>query len=642
MQQGRKPNLLLVDGDSKSLRLVDVSLKKAGFYVTATSNGREALAALESAVPDLIISDTNMPEMDGFELCRRLQQKPEWAGIPFIFLSARTPIEEKIRGLDLGVEDYLCKPIYIKELTIRVRMVLQRQERERLASRREGGTKFEGQLADIGVVDLVQIIEINRKSGIIHVQNRDGRRGALYFRDGLVIDAETGQLQGAEAVYRIFAWSEGSFEVEFKLIRRRDTIELSTQALLMEGMRRLDEWTRLVEAVPALDARVELDYRRLVELLPSMPNDATAILRLLAGRRTLFEVIEDSDLPDLEALGVIGRLHEQGLFAPPGDEAQGEWVAERRSPESRLERWLAEREDARQTRDVRFTASEPPVAVRAVATERPPDELPGVVAQKQSTLPGLGREEIGASEPVAAEASEVAAPVAPLDEGTWPSPGEGGPEAGRGEAAVVSEDTLFLGVRARRRRATLAVVGLAAVGTIAIFALVRSVGGPRAQAPETAAAPSPAPTPVELPSGKQADEAAALPASPGSGPSEGPSGDFEALREDCKQAFRNGRGRYKDVVAACRRALAANAGAADVMLVLAHAELDRGKYAQALELATQVVAVDPSMAEAYVLIGGAEQIARRQAEAKAAYSKYLELAPAGKYAEDVRAILKSL
>ena len=69
-----KQHLLLVDGDPKSLRVMEVSLKKAGFSVTTAVNGRDALDKCEISPPDLILSDTKMPEMDGFELCRRLKQ----------------------------------------------------------------------------------------------------------------------------------------------------------------------------------------------------------------------------------------------------------------------------------------------------------------------------------------------------------------------------------------------------------------------------------------------------------------------------------------------------------------------------------------------------------------------------------------
>jgi hypothetical protein len=77
----------------------------------------------------------------------------------------------------------------------------------------------------------------------------------------------------------------GDFEVEFKPIRRKDTIELSPQALLMEGMRRLDEWTRLLEAMPSLETTFEVDYHLLAEKLAELPDEVNGILRLFDGRR---------------------------------------------------------------------------------------------------------------------------------------------------------------------------------------------------------------------------------------------------------------------------------------------------------------------------------------------------------------------
>jgi CheY-like chemotaxis protein len=339
MDRGQsKHRLLLVDGDPKSLRVLEVSLKKAGFEVVTATQGRDALGALQAALPDLIISDTDLDGMDGFDLCRQIKAKPEWAKLPFLFVSGRKSIEDKIRGLELGVEDYLTKPIYIKEIGIRVRTALQRVERERLESRREGRTKFAGDLSDIGVVDLVQTIDLNRKSGIVHIVNRDGRRGAIFFREGRVIDAEVGRLSGAEAMYRLFSWSDGQFEVEFKPIRRRDVIDLPSAALLMEGMRRLDEWTRLLENLPALDSVVEVDVHVLAEQLVDLPDEMNGFLRLSDGTRSLLAVIDESDYPDLEALTVVSKLFGQGIIyarEPAGRRGGAE-------PGSELARWLAE------------------------------------------------------------------------------------------------------------------------------------------------------------------------------------------------------------------------------------------------------------------------------------------------------------
>ena len=75
---------------------------------------------------------------------------------------------------------------------------------------------------------------------------------AIFFRDGKCVDAALGRLTGEEAVYRALIWNEGTFEVEFCKVENPDVIETSTQGLLMEGMRRLDEWGRLLESLPAL------------------------------------------------------------------------------------------------------------------------------------------------------------------------------------------------------------------------------------------------------------------------------------------------------------------------------------------------------------------------------------------------------
>ena len=186
---------------------------------------------------------------------------PDWAEIPFIFLTAEAAIENKINGLELGVDDYLTKPIYIKEIVTRINILLQKRQRVRFEERRDGRTRFAGRVADMPVVDVIQTIEISRKSGVIQFVGERGRQAAIYFRDGRVIDAEAGALHGEDAVYRLLTWSEGEFEVVFRTVRRREVITTSSQGLLMEGMRRLDEWSRLLEQLPAADASLR-DRRR--------------------------------------------------------------------------------------------------------------------------------------------------------------------------------------------------------------------------------------------------------------------------------------------------------------------------------------------------------------------------------------------
>jgi len=309
-----KQSLLLVDGDTRSLRVLEVSLRKAGFMVTAAASVQDALDKLELHAPDLIISETTFPDGDGFELRGRVRATPEWSEIPFIFLTAEAAIENKIRGLELGVDDYLTKPIYIKEIVTRINILLQKRQRVRFEERRDGRTRFAGRVQDMPVVDVIQTIEISRKSGVIQFVGERGRQAAIYFRDGRVIDAEAGALQGEDAVYRLLTWSEGEFEVVFRTVRRREVIAMSSQGLLMEGMRRLDEWSRLFEQLPPLTHRFEVDTIELAARLGDVPDDNNRILRLFDGKRTLLEVIDASDVGDLECLQAISRLYFEELL----------------------------------------------------------------------------------------------------------------------------------------------------------------------------------------------------------------------------------------------------------------------------------------------------------------------------------------
>ena len=309
-----RQNLLIVDGDARNRRVLEVSLRKAGFSITPAESAEEALEFLEHAEPDLIISDTRLPGVDGFNLCTAVKGNPRWKQIPFIFLTSEKSIEDKVRGLELGVEDYLTKPIYIKEITTRVTMLLQRKQHERL-ERRDTRTKFTGSLADMAVVDLVQTIEISRKSGVIEFGTELGP-ATVWFRDGTVIDAEMGRLQGEAAIYRLLGLSNGEFELEFKTINRSQVIQAGTQALLMEGMRRVDEWGRLMEQLPPLDSVLAVDSAVHEERRNDLTSEQAGLLRRFDGRRTIIEVVDDSGQDDLEALTAISQFFFEGLLTP--------------------------------------------------------------------------------------------------------------------------------------------------------------------------------------------------------------------------------------------------------------------------------------------------------------------------------------
>ena len=164
------------------------------------------------------------------------------------------------------------------------------------------------------LVDLVRAIATNQKSGVALVVGAGGARGELFFRQGRVVDAEVGRLSGRNAVFRLFCWSSGRLAVEWKSIRRKDTIETPPHDLLMEALRRVDEWRRLLAGVPALDTIFEVDYRLLAERLADIPDEVNRILRLFDGVRSFLQVIDDCGLPDLDAVAAISKLYRERII----------------------------------------------------------------------------------------------------------------------------------------------------------------------------------------------------------------------------------------------------------------------------------------------------------------------------------------
>ncbi len=117
--------ILVVDDDEKIRKFLRVNLSGEGWHILTAADGAEALRKVERDPPDLVILDIMMPKMDGFEVCRRLRQ---WSQVPIIGLSARGDMADKVKCLNLGVDDYITKPFGIDELIARVKAVLRRNK----------------------------------------------------------------------------------------------------------------------------------------------------------------------------------------------------------------------------------------------------------------------------------------------------------------------------------------------------------------------------------------------------------------------------------------------------------------------------------------------------------------------------------
>ncbi|MEO8970292.1 MAG: response regulator transcription factor [Ktedonobacteraceae bacterium] len=121
----RKTTILTADDDPQLLRLITRTLQLEGYEVLSASDGQQALSLIENNAPDAVLLDVMMPRMDGFTVCQRVR---EFSLVPIIIVTARGQDQDKIRGLDLGADDYLTKPFSLDELLARVRAVLRRSQ----------------------------------------------------------------------------------------------------------------------------------------------------------------------------------------------------------------------------------------------------------------------------------------------------------------------------------------------------------------------------------------------------------------------------------------------------------------------------------------------------------------------------------
>lgn len=307
--------ILLAEDEALMAQMMVDMLAELSVEVTVARNGREALEQVQARVPDLILLDAMMPELDGFEVAAALKSNPATQDIPIIFLTARVRVEDKVRGLELGAEDYLIKPVRREEILARVRNVLRRSESRRAATPARSSL-MRGRLEVMGLPNLVQVLEAERRSGTLRL-NADGRRGEILFLEGQIAYAMQGPRQGEAAVYALLAWNQGDFELELTTGKGPEGAQVlrSNQMLLMEGVRRLDELPALREALAVLEGPVKLfPIFREGLLRRTLPGGFNQLVQMCDGSRTTAQLGEASSLDEWSILTFLVRFLKMGLL----------------------------------------------------------------------------------------------------------------------------------------------------------------------------------------------------------------------------------------------------------------------------------------------------------------------------------------
>lgn len=243
----KRVRVLVVDDNAQMRELIAHGLEPHA-EIDVASDGVDALLKAVDRTPDMIVSDYKMPGMDGRQFYEKLRGREATRATPFIFVASRSEIEEKLRPLVDGVEDYIQKPFYVKELVRRAKKVIDRLALEKLQQRAARPGVLEGRLEEMNIIDLLQTLEMGQKSGRLTVR-QGAEQCEMYFTGGVCKHATNGTREGEEAVCRVIQWDKGEFEIDFNASSDRVTIERTTQGLLMEALRLVDEAAR--DATPA-------------------------------------------------------------------------------------------------------------------------------------------------------------------------------------------------------------------------------------------------------------------------------------------------------------------------------------------------------------------------------------------------------
>jgi CheY-like chemotaxis protein len=229
--------ILLVDDDADIRTMLAHRLARHGYRVLEARDGIEAFDQAMTHGPDLIIADVSMPGVDGFQLVETLLSQPYTKHIPCVFLTGRVDIADRVRGLRLGAYDYVPKPFAFDELLARVEGILARTD---VQTQFDGVVRVGGRLEDVPVPDIIQTLEVNRRTGVlILLKGHDKAEVDLY--EGRITYVRWAELEGLDALSCILPWNTGVFEFQDDQPRSKVPLAETNLELIMEAVRRLDE-----------------------------------------------------------------------------------------------------------------------------------------------------------------------------------------------------------------------------------------------------------------------------------------------------------------------------------------------------------------------------------------------------------------
>jgi CheY-like chemotaxis protein len=303
-----RPRVLLVEPDGELRTALASALVGAGLEVLAAPAIEPVLGELEgepARLPHLLLTSVEPHEggMDGLALCERLRSQPQTEHLPVLLVSRRDNPAQRLRAVRVRADDYLSQP-QVQDLVVLARLKAGRRSTE-------GG--LEAHTARLPLCEVVRALLTGVRAGRVELRDNEGW---LSFRDGHLVDASYGSDRGLVGARRFLLFGSGAYAVT-----------LSEQ--LAQGDRLIDHATYCAMLLPAaerfavlcglgvpLSARLTVDFKRLADVLRSLPDEVGRVIRLFDGQRTVNTALLECSLSEVVTLEAVTLLYALGVLVP--------------------------------------------------------------------------------------------------------------------------------------------------------------------------------------------------------------------------------------------------------------------------------------------------------------------------------------
>ena len=236
----QKKKILIIDDEAVNRAILEDYLSNFGYEIYMASNGSEGMDMLTKTKPDLVLLDIKMPDKDGFQTLAEIKRSPGFSSIPVLFLSSLNRSNLKVKGLELGAEDYITRPFDKAELLARIRAALRRTNLQF-----QDGHKLEGNLSDLGLIELLQPFEMGKKTAAVKLKDIDAE---VIIEEGRLVHVRQGRFTGSDALNRILLVEKGEFSVVFNKIPANISKQpVEPMKAMMDSLAYIDEIKTLME-----------------------------------------------------------------------------------------------------------------------------------------------------------------------------------------------------------------------------------------------------------------------------------------------------------------------------------------------------------------------------------------------------------